>query len=57
MRSRSRRLTPMTANWWLSETLCYLTHLEVTGALVRDRDGDGEPERWELAPGAAPASA
>jgi glyoxylase-like metal-dependent hydrolase (beta-lactamase superfamily II) len=43
------RLTPMTANWWLSETLCYLTHLEVAGALVRGSDGDGEPERWELA--------
>ena len=25
----------MNANWWLSETLCYLTHLEVTGRAKR----------------------
>src|SRR4051794_11189076 len=24
-------ITPMNANWWLSETLCYLTHLEQLG--------------------------
>ncbi|HEX2015564.1 MAG TPA: MBL fold metallo-hydrolase [Solirubrobacteraceae bacterium] len=36
-------ITPMTANWWLSETLCYLTHLEVTG---RARRESSEPERW-----------
>jgi glyoxylase-like metal-dependent hydrolase (beta-lactamase superfamily II) len=36
-------VTPMTANWWLSETLCYLRHLEATGAVARE---EGEPERW-----------
>jgi glyoxylase-like metal-dependent hydrolase (beta-lactamase superfamily II) len=36
-------LTPMTANWWLTETLSYLRHLERTG---RARRIDGEPERW-----------
>ena len=37
------QVTPMTANWWLSETLCYLRHLEVTGEVARE---EGEPERW-----------
>jgi glyoxylase-like metal-dependent hydrolase (beta-lactamase superfamily II) len=36
-------ITPMNANWWLSETLCYLTHLEITGRAERIA---GEPERW-----------
>jgi glyoxylase-like metal-dependent hydrolase (beta-lactamase superfamily II) len=36
-------ITPMNANWWLSETLCYLTHLELTGRAERIA---GEPERW-----------
>ena len=36
-------ITPMNANWWLSETLCYLTHLEQTGRAERIT---GEPERW-----------
>jgi glyoxylase-like metal-dependent hydrolase (beta-lactamase superfamily II) len=36
-------ITPMNANWWLSETLCYLTHLERTGRAERI---EGEPERW-----------
>jgi glyoxylase-like metal-dependent hydrolase (beta-lactamase superfamily II) len=36
-------VTETTANWWLSETLCYLRHLEVTG---RARRIAGEPERW-----------
>jgi glyoxylase-like metal-dependent hydrolase (beta-lactamase superfamily II) len=39
-------ITPLNANWWLSETLCYLRHLEVTGRLQRI---DGTPERWEQA--------
>jgi glyoxylase-like metal-dependent hydrolase (beta-lactamase superfamily II) len=39
-------VTPLNANWWLSETLCYLTHLEVTG---RARRLAGEPERWQAA--------
>jgi glyoxylase-like metal-dependent hydrolase (beta-lactamase superfamily II) len=40
-----QQLTALTANWWLSETLCYLRHLEVAGEAVRH---PGEPERWEL---------
>ena len=39
-------ITPMTGNWWLSETLCYLRHLEVSG---RARRLEGEPERWQAA--------
>jgi glyoxylase-like metal-dependent hydrolase (beta-lactamase superfamily II) len=39
------QLTAMTANWWLSETLCYLRHLELAGEVAR-RPGD--PERWVL---------
>jgi glyoxylase-like metal-dependent hydrolase (beta-lactamase superfamily II) len=39
-------ITPFNANWWLSETLCYLRHLEVTERLQRI---DGSPERWERA--------
>jgi glyoxylase-like metal-dependent hydrolase (beta-lactamase superfamily II) len=40
------QLTPMTASWWLSETLCYLRHLAVTARAER-LPGDGEdPERW-----------
>ena len=37
------RFTDVTANWLLSKTLCYLTHLERRG-LAR-RQGDS-PERW-----------
>ncbi len=36
-------ITKFNASWWLPETLCYLRHLEVTGAAARD---GGEPERW-----------
>jgi glyoxylase-like metal-dependent hydrolase (beta-lactamase superfamily II) len=36
-------LDPVTASWWLSETLSYLRHLEATGQVARE---DGEPERW-----------
>ena len=44
-------ITPLNANWWLSETLCYLQHLEVTGRAVRTPgELDGDPERWSLAP-------
>ena len=39
-------ITPFNANWWLSETLSYLRHLEVTGRLERI---DGTPERWAAA--------
>jgi glyoxylase-like metal-dependent hydrolase (beta-lactamase superfamily II) len=41
-----------TANWWLSETLCYLRHLEVTGRVGRiAADGGGPVERWAAAAG------
>lgn len=36
----------LNANWWLSETLCYLRHLEVTGRALRIPGEDGAPERW-----------
>jgi glyoxylase-like metal-dependent hydrolase (beta-lactamase superfamily II) len=39
-------ITPMNVNWWLSETLSYLRHLEVTGRLERI---NGTPERWQAA--------
>jgi hypothetical protein len=39
-------IAPMNANWWLSETLSYLRHLEVTG---RVRRIEGTPERWSAA--------
>ena len=39
-------LTPLNANWRLSETLCYLRHLQVTGRAA----GDGaSPEHWRIA--------
>src|SRR5438045_1045628 len=28
-------ITPLNANWWMSETLCYLTHLEQLGRVER----------------------
>jgi glyoxylase-like metal-dependent hydrolase (beta-lactamase superfamily II) len=38
-------LTPLSANWRLSETLGYLRHLQVTARA----EGDGaSPERWQL---------
>jgi glyoxylase-like metal-dependent hydrolase (beta-lactamase superfamily II) len=43
-------LTPMTANWWLTETLSYLVHLERTGRVRRIAD---EPEQWEVPAAAA----
>lgn len=36
-------LAPENARWWLSETLCYLRHLQVTGRAESD---DANPERW-----------
>jgi glyoxylase-like metal-dependent hydrolase (beta-lactamase superfamily II) len=36
-------VTAANANWWLSETLCYLQHLEVT---ERARRIPGDPVRW-----------
>ena len=48
LRPRSRwcmgtRSTPAFAAWLLTKMLCYLTHLEATGAVRRIV---GEPERW-----------
>ena len=40
-------VTPMTANWWLSETLAYLTHLHAIGEAECIA---GEPQRWLLSP-------
>ena len=43
-------ITAENANWWLSETLCYLRHLEVTGRAQRDEPADaGDVERWRPA--------
>jgi glyoxylase-like metal-dependent hydrolase (beta-lactamase superfamily II) len=46
-------LTEMNAGWWLSETLCYLRHLEVQGrATCEPGEGTaaaGEPDRWRAA--------
>jgi glyoxylase-like metal-dependent hydrolase (beta-lactamase superfamily II) len=39
-------LTETTASWWLSETLCYLVHLERRGIARRV---DEEPQRWAAA--------
>ena len=36
-------LQPGVAGWLLSKVLCYLTHLEASGAVRRI---EGEPERW-----------
>ncbi len=42
-------ITTANANWWLSETLCYLRHLEVTGRAARIPGEGGGPERWTSA--------
>ena len=39
-------VTPMNAQWWLNETLCYLRHLQVTGRAETD---GASPERWRVA--------
>jgi hypothetical protein len=36
-------LTPMMVNWGLSETLCYLRHLERLGEVEKVEE---DPERW-----------
>jgi glyoxylase-like metal-dependent hydrolase (beta-lactamase superfamily II) len=41
------RLTEENASWLLSETLCYLEHLERLGAVARETDGDAP--RWAAA--------
>jgi len=38
--------TAATASWWLQETLCYLRHLEATGAAAPERAETEDPERW-----------
>jgi glyoxylase-like metal-dependent hydrolase (beta-lactamase superfamily II) len=38
-----QELTPMMVNWGLSETLCYLRHLEKLGEVEKV---DEDPERW-----------
>jgi glyoxylase-like metal-dependent hydrolase (beta-lactamase superfamily II) len=43
------QITPLNANWWLTETLSYLTHLERTGRVARVGDEDGGPDLWALA--------
>ncbi len=40
-------LTERNASWLLSETLCYLTHLERSGRVTREPDGD--TARWRRA--------
>jgi glyoxylase-like metal-dependent hydrolase (beta-lactamase superfamily II) len=39
-------ITAMNASWWLSETLCYLRHLELEGRAQRVDGDDGPAERW-----------
>ena len=39
-------LTTLNANWWLNETLVWLTHLERTGRAERVSSGPDEPEHW-----------
>ncbi len=38
--------TAVTGHWWLSETLVYLNHLQLSDRAVRE---PGEPERWRAA--------
>jgi hypothetical protein len=40
-------LTQTNAGWLLSQTLCYLGHLELGGRVAREPDG--QAERWQLA--------
>jgi hypothetical protein len=45
-------LTALNASWRLSETLCYLAHLEVQGRVLREREeaaGEAGPEHWRKA--------
>jgi glyoxylase-like metal-dependent hydrolase (beta-lactamase superfamily II) len=41
------QISAANASWWLPETLCYLTHLEVLGEVER-HEHDGDTERWAL---------
>ncbi len=40
-------LTASNSAWLLSQTLCYLRHLEVQGRILIVEDDDGEPQRWQ----------
>jgi len=42
-------VTPLNANWWISETLAYLTHLEQLGQVQRIPGREGGPEQWSQA--------
>jgi glyoxylase-like metal-dependent hydrolase (beta-lactamase superfamily II) len=42
-------VTPLNANWWLSETNSYLRHLEVSGRVEKLAAADGQPDRWRVA--------
>lgn len=42
-------VTPLNAAWWLTETLCFLQHLEATGRAARIPGEDGGPVRWAAA--------
>ena len=46
-RVHERGVTEQNASWLLSETLCYLTHLERAGEVTREPDG--EAARWRRA--------
>jgi glyoxylase-like metal-dependent hydrolase (beta-lactamase superfamily II) len=39
-------ITHHNAAWLLSQTLCYLQHLELENQVTREPSRDGEPERW-----------
>jgi glyoxylase-like metal-dependent hydrolase (beta-lactamase superfamily II) len=45
---QGERLTEENASWLLSETLCYLEHLEHRGSVAREMDGDAM--RWLVQP-------
>ena len=42
-------LNAMTGAWWLNETLVYLNHLALNGAVERLPGEFGPVERWQLA--------
>lgn len=42
------QVTPETAGWWLTETLCYLTRLEAVGRVGRLPGDEELPDRWSL---------
>ena len=42
-------LTEYNGTWLLSQTLCYLRHLELAGRVAHEADSDGGVERWRVA--------